>query len=379
MENWIGHTDGDIILSIEENTPSTASTSVVPDLWPQLHPRLFDDQSFKKAIHNSNFLHLSEMLEQLFPVADLLPVFNDASSQTLLEFITDEPAHLNAQAAAWRILIGHVLDGKVTLPDNMPKVRCLDKKEGAKITERLQMLQNITTLSDAPFPYRLQQRLLLSTLQNDSWTDAATTRSIHFYLNDIIGTGTDWFSLLPSVAPVDLSKPVTVVVVDAIPVDVWLSLLTDHSGLFSSAKHQWFRQVVSSSTLSGLNELFGFPEKSDPQNELTSRSVPYTTIDGDEEHAWIDMIPDMKNSLSQVVRVSLFDRGVHVGTFNLSGLAEKLPVLLMRHLPELIKQCKKNKRHLVLTTDHGLSLSEKGLHHGSGGLYEQTIFRATWQ
>jgi hypothetical protein len=44
----------------------------------------------------------------------------------------------------------------------------------------------------------------------------------------------------------------------------------------------------------------------------------------------------------------------------------------------VLRECRGQKRPLVLTTDHGLSLSRDGLSHGRGGAYERLIFRARW-
>jgi len=47
-------------------------------------------------------------------------------------------------------------------------------------------------------------------------------------------------------------------------------------------------------------------------------------------------------------------------------------------LPAVLRECSRRKRPLILTTDHGLSLSRDGLSHGRGGAYERLIFRARW-
>jgi len=35
----------------------------------------------------------------------------------------------------------------------------------------------------------------------------------------------------------------------------------------------------------------------------------------------------------------------------------------------------KEKREVIVTTDHGLSLTNKGLSHGNGGVFEEVVFK----
>lgn len=48
---------------------------------------------------------------------------------------------------------------------------------------------------------------------------------------------------------------------------------------------------------------------------------------------------------------------------------------LNTELPRLLQIAKAQNRQLIVTTDHGLSLSRTGLSHGAGGVFEQTVFR----
>ncbi|MEJ2168562.1 MAG: hypothetical protein P8X90_23875 [Desulfobacterales bacterium] len=48
---------------------------------------------------------------------------------------------------------------------------------------------------------------------------------------------------------------------------------------------------------------------------------------------------------------------------------------LNAELPRLRKIASTQKRRLIITTDHGLSLTRNGLSHGAGGVYEQAVFR----
>lgn len=52
---------------------------------------------------------------------------------------------------------------------------------------------------------------------------------------------------------------------------------------------------------------------------------------------------------------------------------------LENELPELLKICTAQNGRLILTADHGLSLTRTGLSHGQGGVLEQAIFRVEWE
>lgn len=47
-------------------------------------------------------------------------------------------------------------------------------------------------------------------------------------------------------------------------------------------------------------------------------------------------------------------------------------------LPAAVSVCRADRRRVILTTDHGLSLSDGRLSHGGGGPFERAILRATW-
>jgi len=79
-----------------------------------------------------------------------------------------------------------------------------------------------------------------------------------------------------------------------------------------------------------------------------------------------------------VIRVSLADAGAHGAYLRLSEMPTTVGRFLESELPHLQEICAEQQRPLILTTDHGLSLTRSGLSHGRGGVFERAVFRARW-
>jgi len=84
-----------------------------------------------------------------------------------------------------------------------------------------------------------------------------------------------------------------------------------------------------------------------------------------------------------VVRISLVDEGAHAGVLRLAEMPAAVCRFLENELPGMKKICAAQKRRLILTADHGLSLhglslTRTGLSHGKGGVLERAIFRVEW-
>ncbi|MBN1576945.1 MAG: hypothetical protein JW913_10350 [Chitinispirillaceae bacterium] len=379
VEEWIGQREGEVILSIDDAQESAAPKTIDPLLWPQLHPELFGTPLHDRALESGELAQLAEALERRFPAADLGKQLAAAPAEALLRFLCDEPAHRTALAAAWGLLARRVCANRFRVPEEAGSIHFLDKTETPAIERRIATLRAIGTLAAVHFPGRLLQRSHIVAAFNDPWADAAVKKEALAALARLHDAGADWLSSLPAVEPVECEHPATIVIIDAIPPDIWLTVDSTGPGLFAAAKRTWHRQTSPSTTVGGLNELFGFPQERDPINEMAQRSVPYLTIEGNEAYGWTDQLPQATLSCARIVRIAFFDRQVHDGLADLPAMAEKLSLLLQRNLPQLINQCREKGHRLILTTDHGLSFSEKGLHHGGGGLFEQAIFRAVWE
>ncbi|MBN1307618.1 MAG: hypothetical protein JXA18_06865, partial [Chitinispirillaceae bacterium] len=379
VEEWIGQREGETILSIDDAQESDEPRTIDPLLWPHLHPELFGTSADSRTVEGGDLAKLAEALERRFPSSELVKRLAVVSSEELLGFLCNEPAHRTALAATWGLLARRVCANRFSVPAEIGPVLFLDKTEVPAVERRIATLRAIGTLAASHFPGRLTQRHHIVTVFNDPWADAKVKKDALAALMRLCNGGADWLAALPAVAKVDVRQPVTVLIIDAIPPDIWLIIDSICPGLFAAAERTWLRQTSPSTTVGGLNELFGFPQKRDPVDELAQRSVPYLTIEGNEEYGWSDQLPEATPSCARIMRVAFFDRQVHDGLADLSTMAEKLTLLLQRNLPQLIDQCREKGHRLILTTDHGLSFSEKGLHHGSGGVFEQAIFRAMWE
>jgi hypothetical protein len=216
-------------------------------------------------------------------------------------------------------------------------------------------------------------------LYKDPWASTNLKDLILRYIDKLAIDGQDWFDTLEPLPLITESiremEKATILLIDAIPVDIWLDVLDLQPDLFSDGEIRWFRLTGQCLTLDSINELFGFPAIKDPTDEFYAQGIDYGTIRGDEERKWSDMIPLHIENRLQLIRLSLFDSQAHAGTMLLEDMAPTLANLLIKNIPSLIELCRNYKRKLIITTDHGLSFDAKGLKHGSGGVYEKVIFQ----
>jgi hypothetical protein len=128
-----------------------------------------------------------------------------------------------------------------------------------------------------------------------------------------------------------------------------------------------------------MSSLFGFPPDRDPIDEFAARGAKYSTVNGDEQHPLIDLLPPFDAGVAYIVRINLIDKAAHGGTFQLHQLPAMVTTLLTRNLPGLMDLTKKQSRRLVMTADHGLSWSSGTLSHGKGGVFEKAVVRVEWR
>jgi hypothetical protein len=303
------------------------------------------------------------------------------NEQSLLAFISNEPVHLGAIQAAWNILIDRILSGMIVPQFENVYSKYLDESEAMRIKMRMGVLQKFLKSCGSQYPEKLRARSAAVALYKDPWGTNKSKANILATIEKIAANGNDWFMTLPVVPQINCSvleqnsTPFTMILVDAIPLDVWLDIVATVPDLFHAGKISIFRQTAQSVTVDSINELFGFSQEIDPSTELAFRGVDYITISGDEERKWSDIIPLPKQGCSQLVRLTTFDRQAHAGNISLEDIAPTLANLLSKNLVSLVDICKKESRSLIVTTDHGLSFSSKGLSHGAGGIYEKAIFR----
>jgi hypothetical protein len=374
VDKWIGNSSNDTILSLSESGDTSSYSTVDPLLWPFLHKDLFSELLNERKMAQLQIQSLSSELEQHFSSEKLSLQFLRMNEQSISDFICNEPVHLGAIQAAWNILTDRIFSGSASPHFETVYSKYLDESEAMRIKMRMLSLKKFLDSNDLQYPQRLRARSAAAALYKDSWATTKLKANILSCIEKIAADGQDWFSTLPVVPHVNC-PPFTVLLIDAMPVDVWLEIIASVPDLFATGDKEWFRQTVKSVTIDSINEIFGFSQEKDPSTELSLRGIDYLTISGDEERKWIDIIPHPQQGGSQLIRLTSFDRQAHAGNISLENMAPTLANLLSKNLASLIEMCKKEHRTLIVTTDHGLSFSAKGLQHGNGGIFEKTIFR----
>ena len=381
VEKWIGDISDDVILSLADSGDSALYSAADPLLWPFLHKDLFSESLNERKLAQLQIQSLASELEKHFSSDKLSQQFIRMNEQSLLDFISNEPVHLGAIQAAWNILIDRILSGMIVPQFENVYSKYLDESEAMRIKMRMGALQKFSKSYVSQYPEKLRARSAAVALYKDPWATNKSKANILANIEKIAANGNDWFMTLPVVPQINCtvleqnSTPFTMILVDAIPLDVWLDIVATVPDLFNAGKIGIFRQTAQSVTVDSINELFGFSQENDPTTELALRGIDYFTISGDEERKWSDIIPLPKQGCSQLVRLTTFDRQAHAGNISLEDIAPTLANLLSKNLASLVDVCKNESRSLIVTTDHGLSFSSKGLSHGAGGIYEKAIFR----
>jgi hypothetical protein len=314
----------------------------------------------------------------------------------LTGFIRSEAFHTGAIREAWKALIPSVLKGGRPYNPSQTASRHIVAERAREITDRLSTASEISLRSEMPFPGRLGVRVYLDKVLADPWTDDAVRNAVFDSLQKIEALGKSWLEGLGAVEPIELAGGPLVLVVDAVSPDVWLEaagqmdllqmdspkkeehvkerdLLSKVPGKRSTG---WARLEAAPETAPATARLFGF--QADPFDEFASRGISYIHFRGTEGRPLPDLLEPFTPGSAVVVRLSLLDQAAHTGTSRLGGMIVRLRELLGRELPPLAALCGEQKRPLILTTDHGLSLGRDGLKHGAGGVYERAIFRAQW-
>jgi hypothetical protein len=415
VSDWIGEPEKGVLISVEEAAGTSVSLREGALLeasrwWALIHTELFPNLVSEGEKSDRSLREMEEALEADFPSAKLAESMRSLDQASLIRFIASERFHTQAIRAAWHILIERILKGAGTLappstgpssvlppegashgapvspseatPTSMPETTWnsfhIHKKQAAEITGRLETAMELDRGSSLPFPERLTVRLLLERLLSDPWTDDKLQRIIFDFLGEVELLGETWMKQLEPVEPIQLDEVPLVVLVDGVSPDVWLKTSEQArlTGARGESSESWTRLDVEPVTVRATAGLFGF--HGDPMDELAFRDIPYILLRGDERQSLADLVEPSGSSQAIVIRLSFLDRAAHGGMMRLSDMVERLLQLVEKELPALRKLCARQKRSLILTTDHGLSLRKGGLTHGEGGVYERAVFRARW-
>jgi hypothetical protein len=305
-------------------------------------------------------------------------------SSDLLHYIRSEPLHTRAIQASWQILAERILKGETgaieqPLAEQPLHCRHADPQKAARIEERLRLVARIGEKLALPFPGRLSLRPALETFLADPWTGADLQGRALEVLRQTASLGEDWLAGLKPVEAIDLEAKLLLllVVVDGVAPDVWLECMDLIEAYQKGLSTEWNRLEAEPQTVPATARLLGV--EGDPLEALEARGVAYLLLKPREEEALEDLLDSLPSEKAAVIRVGVLDRGAHQGAYKLAEMVERLRHLLETRLPALHGFCRQGKRELILTTDHGLSLTAEALSHGRGGVYERAIFRARWR
>jgi hypothetical protein len=323
---------------------------------------------------------LQQELERRFPASRLAEQLRRLETPDLLGYIRFEPVHVRAIQAAWQILAERVLKGEgagFEPPADQP-LRCqhADPKTAARIQERLTLLAELRAILQLPFPERLSLRPPLETFLADPWTGADLQARAAELLGQTASLGERWLAGCKPVEPIDLNREALVVLIDGVPPDLWLACMDVIEAHPEGLSTEWARLEAEPQSVPATARLLGL--EGDPLQRLEAIGVPYLLPRSHEEEDLERLLGPQIPGRATVVRLGSLDRGAHEGAYKLAEMGARLRHLLETKLAALHDYCRQSKRELILTTDHGLSLSAGALSHGGGGVYERAIFRACW-
>ncbi|RJQ52693.1 MAG: hypothetical protein C4530_18700 [Desulfobacteraceae bacterium] len=372
IDKWMSVAGGNTVIAIDEDgSKPAAEAGMSPQYWwSMLHSDLFTEDPGPGA------REIESILERQFPAADLRQRLFGLDEKRLLRFLTEEPFHTHALQVAWQLLAERIISGAPLPHGTRMESRHADRELAGRINTRLAVLDRMQSLKDAPLPAALRLRIPLDAVLSDPWASAELRSLVRNRIGTLAKRGEDWLSTLSAAAPLALAENPMVVVVDGVSPDVWMEAKDALKEACDAVSGSWYRLEVRPDTASSMSALFGFA--GDALDELASRGIDYLRIKGNEARGLIDLLPANSPEKPVVVSISLVDEAAHSALIPLYEMPGMLANLLNRELPRLRKICREQRRRLILTTDHGLTLGSTGLTHGRGGVYERALFRAEW-
>ncbi len=380
MENvraWLANADPDSIVAIGDDRPggTARSESGSATWWPLLHPSIFDDPPAE------SFRDLEKEVAKTYPARKLSRRFEHLAPDILIRFIITEPVHTEAIRAAWQWLCKKALSTPAAFPAEDPTrtrpVRHGNRQTAAQIGDRLKTLGQWCQSAGTGLPLALTGRLPLARMVNDPWVTTEVKEMILRRMDTLADEGAPWLAALAPLDPIVLNDAPLVVILDGLSPDVWMAAFTGPGQWKSESETVWYRLETTPDTASAMADLFGF--SGDALDELAARKIPYHQMAGDEIETMADRLPAPKADQAMVIRVGMIDQGAHTGRLRLEEMPGVVTEFLKRELPWLQQVCRAQSRRLILTTDHGLSVTARGLSHGRGGVFETAIFRTTFR
>lgn len=403
VQNWIGNVTTETILALdgensllddrqdkEKREGRDGREGVLSDsnfdspssfLWPHLRPDLFPSALSRKGICEKDITSLQRALAKEYPREEIRKVLSQADTHRLLKFIVEEPCFTLAIQEGWLLFVERILHQQHDSSFCVPvESRHLFSPERTALCERLTVLSKLQQMLTRSFPERLRARLLVASILSDPWCSKELFSSTTVVIEEMAKKGQDWLQTLSSLEPIKVDERLVVIIVDAVPVDVWLEVLEKCRHVLAPRMiERWFRLDGEAKTVPALQALFGLSSEEDPSDVFASRGIAYQHFEGNESRTLTDMIPVVLQERPGIVRLRVFDRSAHRGSMRLHDMPQVFGNILERQLVPMIQTYLANKKKVVLTSDHGLSFFYGQLGHGEGGVYEQAIFRGEWE
>jgi hypothetical protein len=370
VEQWGAGNADNTVIAVQEDQAGYGNGPATPSWWPLMHHRLFKEEP------TAGSGDLETALERHYPAAGLKDRLARMDDLSLIEFMVTELFHTHALHAAWLLLTERIIIGSPWPQAATADSRHVNPEIAVKIRRRLATLIRICRLRGAPFPDALQVRIAFSKILVDPWASPQLRALVHQKIQETARAGEHWLAALPAVVPVNLASNPIVVILDGVSPDVWLETLEEAIIKLSDMTVSWQRLDVSPVTALSISSLFGFA--GDPLDEFHARGIEYHQVRGNEAHGMANLLPEFAPDKPAIIRVSLVDDAAHAALLRLNEMPQAVCSFLEKELPRLQDICVKRDRRLIVTTDHGLSLTRTGFSHGKGGVYERAIFRAEW-
>jgi hypothetical protein len=332
-----------------------------------MHPELYREQAA------SGFREFETALERQYPAVRLRKKLASLDDNLLARFICEEPFHIQAIRTAWLELAERVLTGTSWPAEAGAYSRCADPETGGTIREGLKILRRICELANAPHPDKLKIRIPMSELWVHQWSSRELSSLVFEKVQAAARRGNEWLTTLPPIIPVDLSLNPLVLVIDGVSPDIWLETGERLEAAAAAGKLSWHRLEVAPRTATAIAALFGF--SGDALDEFHARDIDYHQVKGDEIHGLANLLPDFTPEKPVIIRISRIDDAAHAARLRLAQMPAEIAGFLNTELPRLLQIAAAQRRQVIITTDHGLTLSHTGLSHGAGGVFEQAVFR----